>query len=117
MDFDPYNPSISLSRRADSGEADDDGGEGGGGSDRRRDRGAGSARLRRPRGSAGAPAPADEEDGGEAKPLDLPRPWRLLRDSLREGFLFRRQGQRSRRLPFLPRQLALQGIGFDFLFG
>ena len=30
---------------------------------------------------------ADEEDGQEAKPLDLPRPWRVHRDLLREGLL------------------------------
>ena len=94
---------------ADYREASADGGEGHGGQARRGDLGTGSPWPRRSGGAQRKEAPADEEDGREAEPLDLPRPRRVHRDLLREGLLLHRQGQRSRRLPLLPRKLALQG--------
>lgn len=62
-----------------------------------------SARHRRSGGAEGEEAAADSEDGREAEPLDLPRPWRLLRNPLPGGgggggFSVVKASERARRL-------------------
>lgn len=95
---------------ADSGEAASDGGESDGGQARRGDRVAGEARRGRSGGFEGEEAAADEEDGGEKETLDESWTRRVHRDPFGERLLRRRQGQRTRRLPLLPRELALQSM-------